>query len=240
MTHTPSNLNVAPTSATNSFTQTFTQDDLERARKQEKDKLYPQLEQMRAELAALQKERDDKAAAEEAARKDAEAEAKRKTDAETDVRSLLEQKQAEWESQLTAERTAREEALAVLNREREYNDLVAYRQAAVAANADNIIPDLIDMVDGSTAEEIDASIARLAAKSQSIIEAAGAATQSARQAQRGASITAPPVGPMDTTSDSQTTLSPQDIAAMPMSEYVKHRAKLMGAASAQRDRGLFG
>lgn len=43
----------------------FTQDDIAKAREQEKAKLYPQMEKMKDELATLKKERDDRAAEEE-------------------------------------------------------------------------------------------------------------------------------------------------------------------------------
>ena len=87
----------------------FTAEQIAKARQEEKDKLYPELQTMREQLAELKKERDDKLAAEKKARKEAEDAAKAALEADTDTRSLLEQKEAEWNARFEALQADRDE-----------------------------------------------------------------------------------------------------------------------------------
>lgn len=217
----------------------FTEEDIARVREQEKNKLYPQMEKLREELNALQaKERQ--AADEARQRAEAEAEtARRQAESEMDVRSLLEQKEAEWQQRLEAERAERERAFALLEHERAYQELEAYRAQRLQQESDSIIPELADLVSGNTAEEIDNSIAGLKERSTRILESAQAAMQATRRDMTGTRITAPGNGPLETNS-AQQTLTAEDISAMPFNEYVKHRSKLLGASASGGGRGLFG
>lgn len=217
----------------------FTEEDIARAREQEKSKLYPQVEKLREELAAFQEK--DRAAQEEARmRAEAEAEAaRRQAESEMDVRSLLEQKEAEWQQRLEEERAERERAFALLERERAFQELESFRQSRLAEEADNIIPELADLVSGNTPEEIEQSIAGLKERSSRILESAQSAMQNARRDMAGTRVTAPSTGPLDIQS-AQQTLTAADIAAMPFDEYVKHRSKLLGANASGGGRGLFG
>jgi hypothetical protein len=106
----------------------FTQDDIVRAREQEKAKLYPQLEKLKDELANLKKERDDRAAEEDRSRQQAVLEEQKKLEDEMDVRALLEKKEKEFQSQIEAERLERERAFALLEQERNFQELNNYRQ----------------------------------------------------------------------------------------------------------------
>ena len=79
-------------SDTSSEVLVFTADDVAKAREQEKAKLYPQMEKMKAELAALNKAREDEVAkkAERDAKRAAEAAekvAKQKTEEEQELAS---------------------------------------------------------------------------------------------------------------------------------------------------------
>lgn len=233
----------APASFTSTTTsvptvsQTFTAADIERARAQEKDKLYPLIEELRTNMANLQKERDEREAAEKTAREAAEAEARRKTEEETDIRTLLQQKEQEWAQRLESEKAERERAIALLERERSYQAVQDYRAQRLQQESSEIIPELLDLVTGTTPEEIDASIAGLKERSTRILEAAQTATAVARQNMVGARVTAPAAGPLDTDTG-QRQYTADEIAAMPMSEYSKHRGKLLGEST--RNRGLFG
>jgi len=215
----------------------FTADDIQKARQQEKQKLYAEMERMRNELAERDK-REAEAEERRRAEKEAfEAEAKRKAEEEMDVRTLLEHKQQEFEQALESERQEREKAFALLEMEKAFNQLQEYRQQAVAVAGDDIIPELRDLVSGNTPEEIDASIAGLKERSERIIESAQQAMQSARRDMSGARVTAPATGPLDN-EPGQKTFTAEELAALPMSEYAKYRSSLIGDAG--KSRGLFG
>jgi uncharacterized protein (DUF927 family) len=217
----------------------FTQDDIVRAREQEKAKLYPQLEKLKDELANLKKERDDRAAEEERSRQQAALEEQKKLEDEMDVRSLLEKKEQEFASRLEAERIERERAFALLEQERTFQELMQYRQQRLEQERDNIIPELIDLIEGNNSDEIEQSIASLKDKSARILDSAAQAMSSARREMAGARITAPASGPLDNDSE-QRSYSPEAIRDMSLADYAKQRAKLLGEAAGNRGRGLFG
>lgn len=217
----------------------YTDEDISRARAQEKEKLYPEIERMKDELAALRKEREDREAEEARLRSEAEEAQRRKAEEEMDVRSLLEQKQAEFDAALEAERMEREKAFAMLEMERQFQELNEYRQNRISQESENIIPELLDLVAGSTPDEIEASIAGLKERSSRILESAQSAMQAARRDMVGARVTAPSAGPLDTNSDNQSFTADQ-ISNMSFNDYVKNRSKLLGQAAASRNSGLFG
>jgi hypothetical protein len=217
----------------------FTVEDIENARKQEKEKLYPQIEELKGRLQVVEQERQARIEAEKQAKEKAENKAKKKAEEETDLRTLLEQKEADWQARLEQERQQREQFQTLLEREREFQALEQYRSETLNANRDSILPELVDLVTGNTREEIDASIAGLKDRSSRILEATQAAMQATRQNWAGTRVTAPPAGPLDTDSGSRQ-FSAEDIRNMPVSEYAKVRGKLLGNSSANRNRGLFG
>jgi hypothetical protein len=67
--------------------------------------------------------------------------------------------------------------VALLEQERKFADLQAYRQQAVEQNRENIIPQLIDYVQGNTAEEINESVASFRQRSKLPFAAASAASE---------------------------------------------------------------
>ncbi len=214
----------------------YTEEDLARVRQQEKDKLYPQITELKDELAILKKEREERLAREAEAQREAEEAARRKAEEEMDVRTLLEQKEAEWNARLEAEKQERLAAQALLDREREFQALMEYRNRRLAEEQDDIMPELIDLVEGSTPEEIEASIQNLKERSARIFESAQAAMQNARRDMVGARVTAPTAGPMDTNLEQQS-LTAEQIAGMSFADYVKNRSKLIG--SQPNNRGMF-
>ena len=229
----------------NEVNSVYTADDLAKAREQEKAKLYPQMEKMKEELAAA------KARAEEASAKDAErenlrlvlekeAEAKRKQEEENELsfKELLAKKEQEFSSQLENERLERERAFALLEQERKFQELTNYRQGRLEQERDNIVPELIDLIQGNTPDEVESSIATLKEKSSSILQSAQAAMQATKQQMAGTRITAPAAGPLDNDS-SQQSYTPDSIRNMSMDDYAKQRAKLLGTAASNRGQGLF-
>lgn len=228
---------------------TFTEDDLARVREQEKAKLYKELESLReatsslptvtAELEALRKEREERASREAAAKTEAEHEAKARAEAEMSAKELLESRQAEWQGKLDAIQREREIERATLDKEREFAALRDYTQARITQEQGKIAPELIDLVDGNSQAEIDASIERLKAKSAAIAEKVRGTQQQAASQQRGVSPSGLNMtGPMDMLPTTQTYTS-EDIAKMPMKEYV---AKIRGqfVHGDARNRGMFG
>ena len=223
----------------------FTVDDIAKARAQEKAKLYPQVEKLQEELAVLKKEREERAAleAERAAKRQTReseraAERKKQEEAELEVRDLLAKKEQEWASKLEAERQERERAFALLEREREFQELSAYRQQRLEAERDNIIPELVDLISGNSRDEIEQSIAGLKERSAKIFDSVAQVAQQSRKEMAGTRITSPASGPLDNDSDSRT-YSPNDINNMSMADYAKNRAKLLGSGK-NSGQGLFG
>jgi len=147
---------------------TYSADDIAKAREQEKAKLYPQLEKMKEELASLKREREE-AAAREAERQsriaDEEARAaqlkKEQEENELSFKDLLKKKEQEFQSQLENERLERERAIALLEQERKFQELMNYRQGRLEQERENIIPELIDLIEGNSADEIEQSITLL-------------------------------------------------------------------------------
>ena len=224
----------------------YSADDLAKAREQEKAKLYPQMEKMKEELANLKKKAEEEAALradKEAKRaaKEAERSAKQKEQEESELsfKELLAKKEQEFSAQLESERLEREKAFAILDKERQFNELVSYRNNRLNQERDNIVPELIDLISGNTQDEIEQSISTLKEKSSSILQSAQAALQSVRQQQKGTSITAPSSGPLDN-DPSQQSFTPDSLRDMSMSDYAKQRAKLLGNAASNRGQGLFG
>jgi hypothetical protein len=225
--------------------QFYTTEDITKAREQEKAKLYPQLEKMKEELANVRR------VAEEAAAKEAEREIKRavkeaeknakqqaKNEEELTFKDLLKKKEEEFDARLEQERLERERAFALLDQERKFQELMNYRQMRVEQERDNIIPELLDLVDGSTSDDIEQSIAGLKDKSARILDSAQQAMSSARQQMVGSRITAPASGPLDNDS-SQQSFTPDSIRDMSLADYAKQRAKLLGTAASNRGQGLF-
>jgi hypothetical protein len=226
--------------------QSFTADDLAKARAQEKQKLYPQMEKMQEELAkakALAEELALKDAQREAERnaKKADREAKKKQEEEQELtfKELLSKKEQEFQSQLDAERLEREKAFALLDRERQFQDLMSYRAQRIEQERDTIVPQLIDLVSGNTQDEIEQSIATLKDKSAGIMQDVQQATANAKQQMVGARVTAPASGPLDNNSEQQS-YTPESIRDMSLADYAKQRAKLLGTAASNRGQGLFG
>ena len=221
----------------------FTADDVAKAREQEKAKLYPQMEKMKEELSTLKKAREDDESrrAQFEAQKEADraAQENAKAEEELSAKDLLKKKEQEFLSMLEAERLERERAFALLDQERKFQELNNYRQQRVEQERENIVPELIDLIDGNTADEVEQSIAMLKDKSARILSSAQQAMQSARQQMAGTRITNPAAGPLDNDSD-QKSYTPDSIRDMSLADYAKQRAKLLGNAASNRGQGLFG
>lgn len=221
---------------------TFTEEDIAKARREEKDKLYPEISGLKSTVEELRakEEARERAAQEEAARLAQEAEAARL--AELTALERVEEAERRMNERLAEIEAEREQERALMRREQEFHELQQYIVAQQRANEENILPELLDLITGNTREEVDASVSTLVARSEGILQNVTAAQggQPPATAPRGASVTAPPVGPSDNNSG-QRTFTAEEIAAMPMDEYAKHRAALLQGNSQQvRERGLYG
>lgn len=226
----------------------FTEEEVEQIRKQEKDKLYKRIEEadtrvktMEEQMSLLTQEREAaRKEAEEKARQEAELLRQRELD-ELSAKELLTKREEEFNlklqdiesdyrrrfEEIESQRQAQE---AILEKERHLQNLNAYRQRRMQEEAESIIPELIDLVSGSSEDEIETSIAVLRDRSSAIIESIQQATAQQQGRLRGAPVTAPPVGPMETQMEYQT-LTADDIRNMSMDQYEKMRDRLLNARS---------
>lgn len=222
-------------------TKTFTLEDLEAARKQERDKLYGRIETQESTLKELKADRDARLKAEEDARKEAErlAEAQRveALSAAERLAEVIAENERRW-SEVEEER-ARERA--ILDKEIQLRQLDQYLTKRLAEVADQVEPNLLDYIRGNSVEEIEQSIALAVEKTNRIVEAAQGFQDAARRAQRGPSVSgAPPVGPLDN-NPTYEQVTAQDIAAMDPETYRQNRDRLMQAASQRvRQSGPYG
>lgn len=225
---------------------TFTEDDVEAIRKQEKDKMYKRLEEADARVKSMEEQMNLIASEREAARKEAEERAAKEAELlrqreieELSAKELLLKKEdefnqrissveQEWQARLAEIEHQRQAQEALLEKERQLQALDHYRQSRLQQEQETIIPELIDLVSGNTEEEIEQSISVLRQRSSAIIESIQQATAQQQGRLRGAPVTAPPVGPMETQTEYQT-LTAEDIRNMPMEQYTKMRDRLLNA-----------
>lgn len=216
--------------------QSFTAEDIQRARQQEKEKLYPRLEkvdQIEAELAQLRAEREEAQRVAREAQEAAEAERRKAEEENMSAKQLIERAREELQQEIRAEREQRERAEAVLAQERQLSALNEYKNGRVRDAESEILPELLGYVAGNSPEEIDASIEAAKQHTASILQGVAQFQQQQRMAMRGASPSGlPPLGPLETQQETRE-LSAADIAAMSPAEYARHRGQLLQASSRQ-------
>lgn len=212
----------------------FTAEDIEKARQQEKEKLYPRIEEMNEQLKALRAERE----AEQAERQrlaDEAAEATRlQEESQMEVRDLLARREAEFQAQINDLNARYDTDRAIFERERSLTQAREYRLQRIEQESEYILPELRDLVMGDTPQDVDASIEEMKLRSQTIIDNMQAVMQPAPF--RGAAMASvPPVGPLEQVPD-QVSLTPDDIRNMSMDDYKKYREQLLRATSPRRGR----
>ena len=226
---------------------TFTEDDVEKIRQQEKDKLYKRLEDSDGRVKSLEDQLSTLSDESEVSKAEAARLAKAESDAlrqreeeelsakelitkrETEFDEKLKIVETEWEGRLAKIEEERASQEAMLEKERRYRELETYLGRRMVEEEEFIIPELRDLASGTTEEEIENSIAILKDRSSAILESI---QQSANSGLRGSPVTAPPVGPMETQADHQT-LSAEDIRNMPMDQYMQMRDRLLKARPSQ-------
>lgn len=234
----------APQGSTRYYSQEDLDAERERVRKEERDKLYPQISRnddrskaMDAELKELQayrkkqeKEAADRDAVVAKARKDAE-------DAELSAKDLIAKRDAAYEARLDQIQAENARQLAIMAQEVKFNQLQAYIQRRIIEEQDTIAPELQDLIDGDSPEAVEASIERMKTKTEQIVANLRGAQTRQRAAMPGVAPSAGTngVGPLDTPGDRQ--ISAEDISQMGMGQFAELRKTLgMGGSNNQ---GLF-
>jgi DNA repair exonuclease SbcCD ATPase subunit len=210
----------------------FTAEDIERARQQEKEKLYPRIDEMQQQLRQLAEERQAEQA--ERTRLAEEAEALRRAEEEKDmeIKDLMARRESEFQAQIDQLNQRYETDRAVFERERTLHEAQQYRLQRIEQESEFILPELRDLIRGDTPEQVDASIEEMKLRSEAIFNNMTAAQQP--QPFRGVAMpSVPPVGPMEQM-PSYESLSAEDIRTMSMDDYKRHREQLLRASSQQR------
>jgi len=208
----------------------FTEEEVAEIRRQEKDKLYPRINEMSDQLRELQEARQAEQAERERLAQEAAELQRQKEEGELEVRDLLARKETEWQSQIAKLEQRYDADRAVFAREREFNELQEYRRQRIEQEAELILPELRDLVSGDNPAAVDASIEVMKARTEQIFANMAAVQQSYIPAPRGAAPTSPPVGPMEQM-PSYESLTPEDIKGMDMETYKKYRGQLLQATS---------
>ena len=223
--------------------QQFTAEDIENARKQEKDKLYGRLEKLQEQVDVFAKARQEQEEAERQAAAAAEEQRRQQELEEMSAKEAIKSIEDELTAKMNTLSLTYEEKLAavqeelrakeaLLERERQLQELESHKSRLLAANADRIVPDLLDLVSGNTPEELEASISTLVAKSDAIMENIQQTLPTQRL--RGVPATgASTTGPAETQTEQQT-YTADDISKMSNEEYAKVRDRLLNAASGRR------
>lgn len=226
------------------FTQEEVNEMIERARTQEKDKLYPTIQQTDERAKAMEKELKDLKKFRESQEKEAAArqkaidDAKRAAEeAEMSAKELLDRRNAEFDARLAEIQAQNEQRVAIMEQEIKFNQIQAYAQRRVMEESQNIVPELIDFVTGNTPEEIEASIELMKTKSAAIAEAAKGARMQQQRQMPGIAPTSGTNGvtPLDQPGDRQVTA--EDIRGMSMQEFAALRKRINMPSGSGR--GLF-
>ncbi len=205
---------------------------------------------MEAEVQRLTKvEADPQKALDEAA---AEAEKARRAaeEAELSSKDLISRRDQEFQAQLAQVRAEQAQAIeamraeqaqreALFAKEREFAELQLYITNQAAAHSNDIAPELIDLIDGNTKEEVDASVARLVEKTSAIVAGMRQAQQAARAAMPGVSPGGGTAGIVPGLDTGDTVLGPDDIKGMSMKDFAALRQKV-GLAGRGQGQGVFG
>jgi chromosome segregation ATPase len=184
--------------------QTFTAEQVEAFRQQEKDKLYQAQEALRKSNETMQAELAKYKSAEDARETEAAAtaaalaaEKKAHDEEELSAKELLAKRDEEWRNQFAQLQADRNRDRALLEKEREYSALQQYIARRVTEERDDIEENLLDLVTGSTPEEVEASIVSMKQRSMRIMENARQNGVMTRAAMPGVSSAAGNVGPLD-------------------------------------------
>ena len=219
-----------PVDADSTFTAQRVRTMIEKARTDEKDKLYPRLNKEDERTQALQAELDAlksaRQAADEAdARRDAETAAAKKAaeEAEFSARELAERVRAEAQAEVSHLRAEMERERALAQKEREFSRIELYRQKRTDAERDNIEPHIIHLVSGNTEQEIEESIASLKKASEGILETVKQVQTTGRAQLQGVAPTAGNTGYIDGDGQQPREITADEVMSMDHQQYAAYR-----------------
>lgn len=232
----------------------FTAEQIEKARREEREKVLKRLQGERTknqeylqELEELRKFREEKEAEQAKAQREAERKARKEAEKDLSAKEILAKREEEWERQRQADRAEWEARLEAMNRDREQEraQLKLEREAlelqnyiatevARAVKDKEMAPQFVDFINGTSKEQVDAQIEVAKAKTAEILsEVTG--QQQAAQRQQGVSTAS---GPSSMGSVTEVTDQPVDFTKLTLKDYVeKVRPKLQ---IDRRDNGIFG
>jgi len=242
----PANPNPAPAP------RTFTEEEVTAIRRQEKDKLYGEIDkakadaierqaQLETQLDIFKQEKKDQTKVAEAEANAAAADLKAREEAEMSAKELLlsredemetkiNEVQNEWESKFNKLQAESQQQAALLDQERAFQALETYKNRRVSEEQEEIMPELMDLVAGGDEAAIEASILAAKAKTSAIMESIQEGQASLR-APRGVPATgASPTGPMEDQT-SQQTLNAEQIRNLSNEQYSQLRDQLLPQAS---------
>lgn len=212
-------------------------DVLEKARKEEHDKVYRTTDELTNRLKVMEDERTERLAAEQKARDEAAAAAEAARVAELSAVQRVAEIEQTTEERLQRMQGELDRRDALQAQEERFQQLQGYRAQRIQQEGALIAPPLANFVTGNSEEEIEQSIATVKATTQDMFDAVVGENQVYRQQMRGVAPTGmPPVGPMDSASG-QTTVTADDISKMDPATYAANRNALMAAA---RQSGPYG
>ena len=214
----------------------FTAEDIERARQDEKAKVYGRVDELAAQLKVIT---DREAAAQKAVE-----DAQKAADAVEEQRRLGEMTSKELILKLNQDQTEKMKALqdkldyqdSLLDMERRFQALQQYTTNQLSAQLpdgrtvhESIVPDLLPLISGNNEQEVLASIQRLQAVSQSMVNGIREQQQAEYQALRGASPTGlPAFGPLEDQAQ-QAPKTTAQLKGMTMQEFAANRNNLLAA-----------
>jgi hypothetical protein len=206
----------------------YSEEDVARMREETDGRLA----EMQAQLQQLTTDREEREAAAQAERDRLAQEARQASEAEMDVRTLLETRDKEWNQRIEAIEEQRQRDQAIFEREREWNELQNYRRARIEQEEQLLLPDLRDLIQGNTVGEIDQAIEDMKQRTQTIAANFREAMTDARPLARGAALTGQPSmgGPMEQQPGVEQ-ISIQDIKGMDNKTYGQYRDRLMRYAT---------
>ena len=208
--------------------QVFTAEDIERARQQEKDKLYGRIEEMGSQLQQVLSAREQEEAERKRLADEADAARKEKEESEMDLRALLDKRDKEWEERFKETESQYATDRAIFDQERRLAEVDQYRRQRLEQEQEEIIPALLDMVSGNSPEEIEQSILYMKERSSVIASNFAAAAQQSQQVPfRGAAMpSVPPVGPLEQL-PTNVPVTDALVKSMSMDDYKKNREQLL-------------
>lgn len=221
---------------------THTAEDIEKARKEEHAKLYPQLEEERKKAKEAQ-EALEKIQAKNEARKVKIRETEKAKD--MDAKEYAIQTRAELEQQLAKERAARAAMEELFQKERAYQEMQSYKYEQAQRYAEQVPPSLLKLLTGpvgntfSTREEVDTFLQELAAGSSELTESFRSIQGDQQRSQPGVGLDTGQFESHQPLVGQQGEITAEQIAQMSAKQYGQYRDQLMGNRGRTSERGLF-